>query len=80
MAVNVDEAKKLFEKEGIRIIEIYALCGMVEFLSISEEIRESHQWNEKFFKQTTEMVLKMSKEPSLKGLSRYLAVYGERIR
>ena len=80
LAVNVDEAKKLFEKEGIRIIEIYALCGMVEFLSISEEIRESHQWNEKFFKQTTEMVLKMSKEPSLKGLSRYLAVYGERIR
>ena len=79
LAVSVDEAKKFFEKEGIRIIEIYALCGMVEFLSIPEKSRESRQWDEKFFKQTTEMVLSMSKEPSLKGLSRHLAVYGERI-
>ncbi|MBU1937575.1 methyltransferase domain-containing protein [bacterium] len=80
LAVNVDEARELFEKEGIRVIDVRALFGMLEFLSIPEKTRESGQWDETFFKQTCEMALCMSKEPSLKGLSRHLGVYGERIR
>ena len=78
-AVSEDEARKLFEKEGIKVLEIYALCGMLEFLSIPENIQKSRTWDEKFFRQTTEMVVRMSKEPSVKGLSRHLALYGEKI-
>ena len=79
MAVSVEEARKLFEKEGIKVIEIYAVCGMLKLLSIPEKIRESRNWDEKFFRQVTEMLLRLSKEPSAKGLSRHLALYGERI-
>jgi ubiquinone/menaquinone biosynthesis C-methylase UbiE len=79
MAVSVEEAKELFEKEGIKIIDIYAVCGMLELLSIPEEIQESHNWDEKFFKKTTQMLLALSKEPSVKGLSRHLVLYGERV-
>jgi len=79
IAVSVEEARELFEKEGIKVIEIYAVCGMLEYLSIPEKILESRKWDEKFFRQTTEMLLRLSKEPSLKGLSRHLVLYGERI-
>jgi ubiquinone/menaquinone biosynthesis C-methylase UbiE len=79
MAVTPEEAKKLFEKEGIKVIEIYAVCGILEHLSIPEKVLESRKWNEKFFRQTTEMLLRLSKEPSAKGFSRHLVLYGERI-
>jgi len=79
MAVSMEEARELFEKEGIKVIEIYAVCGMLEHLSIPEKILESRKWDEKFFRQTTEMLLRLSKEPSAKGLSRHLVLYGERI-
>ena len=79
IAVTPEEARKLFETEGIKVIEIYAVCGILQHLSIPEKVLESRKWNEKFFKQTTEMLLKLSKEPSAKGLSRHLVLYGERI-
>ena len=79
MAVSVEEATNLLEKEGIKIIETYAVCGMLNLLSIPNEVQESHSWDEKFFRQATEMLLRLSKEPSVKGLSKHLAVYGERI-
>jgi len=79
MAVTPEEARKLFEKEGIKIIEIYAVCGILEHLSIPEKVLESRKWNEKLFRQTTEMLLRLSKEPSAKGFSRHLVLYGERI-
>lgn len=78
-AVSVEEAREFFEKEGIKVIEIYAVCGMLELLSIPEKVRQSRHWNEKFFRQVTEMLLKLSKEPSVKGTSRHLVLYGERI-
>jgi hypothetical protein len=37
------------------------------------------KWDEKLFKQTTEMLLRLSKEPSAQGFSRHLVLYGERI-
>jgi ubiquinone/menaquinone biosynthesis C-methylase UbiE len=79
MAVSVEEARELFEKAGIKVIEIYAVCGMLDLLSIPEKVQESRSWDEKFFKQVTEMLLRLSKEPSVKGLSRHLVLYGERI-
>ncbi|MGD0496476.1 MAG: class I SAM-dependent methyltransferase [Candidatus Bathyarchaeia archaeon] len=77
-AVSMEEAREFFEKEGVKVIEIYAVCGMLDLLSIPKEIQESRSWDEKFFKQVTEMLLGLSKEPSVKGLSRHLVLYGER--
>jgi len=78
IAVSPEEAKKLFEKEGIKVIEIYAVCGMLEYLSIPKKVLKSRRWNKKLFQQTTEILLRMSKEPSVKGLSRHLVLYGEK--
>ncbi|MBX5329004.1 MAG: class I SAM-dependent methyltransferase [Candidatus Bathyarchaeota archaeon] len=79
MAVNVEEARELFKKEGIKVIEVYAVCGMLNLLSIPVEIQESRNWDEKFFKQVTEMLLHLSKETSTKGLSKHLVLYGEKL-
>jgi hypothetical protein len=79
-AISVEEARELFEKEGVRVIEVYAICGMLDILSIPEKIQHSRSWDEKFFNQMTEMLLRLSKEPSVKGLSKHLVLYGEKIR
>ncbi len=79
MVVSLEEARELFEKEGIKVIEIYAVCGMLDLLSIPERVRESRNWDEKFFRQVAETLLRLSKEPSVKGLSRHLVLYGERL-
>jgi ubiquinone/menaquinone biosynthesis C-methylase UbiE len=76
--VSEDEARKLFEAEGIRVIDVYAVWGWMNVLSIPEKIRESRSWDEKFFKQTTKILLRLSKEPSIKGISRHLVLYGEK--
>jgi ubiquinone/menaquinone biosynthesis C-methylase UbiE len=78
-AVSVEEARELFEKEGIKIIDVYAVCGMLDLLSIPQEIQESRSWDEKFFKQVTEILLRLSKEPSVKGFSKHLVLYGEKM-
>jgi ubiquinone/menaquinone biosynthesis C-methylase UbiE len=79
MAVSVEEARELFEKEGVKVIEIYAVRGMLEYLSIPEKIQKSRSWDEKFFNQVTEMLLRLSKEPSVKGLSKHLLLYGKKM-
>jgi ubiquinone/menaquinone biosynthesis C-methylase UbiE len=79
MAVTPEEAREFFEKERVKVIEIYAVCGMLDLLSIPEKVLESRKWDEKFFRQVTEMLLRLSKEPSIKGWSRHLVLYGERI-
>jgi ubiquinone/menaquinone biosynthesis C-methylase UbiE len=79
VAVDVEEARRLFEKEGIRVIDIYAVCGLASFLSIPKRIRESRRWDGTYFKQVTEMLLRLSQESSTKGLSKHLVLYGERI-
>jgi hypothetical protein len=62
-AVSVEEARELFEKERVKVIEIYAVCGMLDSLSIPKEIQESRGWDKKFFDQATEVLLRLSKEP-----------------
>jgi len=79
MAVSLEETRQFFENEGIKVIEIYAVCGMLELFSIPKKVQESRSWDQKFFRQVTEMLLRLSREPSVKGLSRHLVLYGERI-
>ena len=79
LAISPEEAEEYFKKLGIKVIGIYAVCGMQEFLSIPDEIFKSKTWDDKYFKKTTEMLLKLSKEPSIKGITRHLVLYGEKI-
>jgi len=80
VAVSVEETRQLFEKAGIKVIEIYAVCGsMLDLLSVPKKVQKSRSWDEKFFRQVSEMLLRLSKEPSVKGLSRHLVLYGEKI-
>jgi ubiquinone/menaquinone biosynthesis C-methylase UbiE len=79
IAVSVQEARELFEKEGVKVLDIYAVCGLLELLSIPRKVLDSRNWDEKFFTQVIEMLLRLSKEPSVKGLSRHLVLYGDRI-
>ena len=74
-----EEARKLFEAEGIRIIDIYGVCHWTRVLNIPEEILEAQKWDDNFFEQTANMVLKLSMEPSVQGLSRHLVVYGKKV-
>lgn len=77
-AVSPEEARELFEELGIRVLDIYALCGWMNVLSIPEEARESRDWDEQFFEQTVQMVTKLCQEPSVSGMSRHLVLYGEK--
>jgi len=75
-ALTIEEVRKSFEAEGIRVLDIYAVCGWMDVLRIPEEVQESSRWDESFFSQVTEMVLRLSREPSVQGMSRHLVVYG----
>ena len=77
-AVSPEEARTLFEAQGIRVLDIYAVCGWMDVLRIPQELRESSRWDQGFFRQVTEMVLSLSRQPSVKGMSRHLVLYGER--
>lgn len=76
--VGVEEARDRLEAEGIRIIDVYAVCGWLDVLRIPEEIRNSHTWDKRYFSKVTEMVLRLSKEPGVMGMSRHLVLYGEK--
>lgn len=74
-----EEAKIWFKLEGINVLDIYGVCGWTDVLRIPNKILESRLWDKKFFKQTLKIILKLSKEPSIKGLSRHLVLYGEKL-
>jgi ubiquinone/menaquinone biosynthesis C-methylase UbiE len=76
--ITPQEAKELFEAEGIKVLEIYAVCGWTDVLGIPEEVRKSRDWDEMLFRHSTEMVLKLCREPSVMGMSRHLVLYGEK--
>jgi SAM-dependent methyltransferase len=79
VAVSAEEAREMFETRGVNVIEICAVCGMLDLLSVPQEARKSRTWDKGFFGQVTEMLLRLSKEPSVKGMSRHLVLYGERM-
>lgn len=74
-----EEAIYLFKAEGIKVIETYAVCGWITVLRVPEKILESKRRDEKLFNQVTKMILKLSKEPSVKGMSRHIVLYGKKI-
>jgi len=76
--VSAEEARELFEGLGIRVLDIYAVCGWMRLLSIPEKVRESRNWDKRFFEQTVKMVTRLCKEPSVSGISRHLVLYGEK--
>jgi ubiquinone/menaquinone biosynthesis C-methylase UbiE len=73
-----EEAKHFFTTEGIRVLDIYAVCHWLRVLNIPEKILKAKNWNEEFFLQTVKMVRKLSEEPSVKGLSKHLVLYGQK--
>jgi len=79
VTLSVGEARNIFNSEGIRVIDIYAVCGWTDYLSIPDKILKSHEWDNKLFEQTIAFVLRLSKEPSIKGMTRHLVLYGEKI-
>jgi len=78
LTMNADEARQFFESQGIAVGEVYAVCGLLRFFSLPQEVRDSQRWEDKLFAQTVEMLLRLSKEPALGGLAWHLALYGER--
>ncbi|GAG08953.1 unnamed protein product, partial [marine sediment metagenome] len=77
--VSAEEAGELFKAEGIKVLDILAGPGWMDVLSIPKKVRKSRHWDEKFFSQLSEMLLRLNKEPSVKGLPRHVVLYGERI-
>ncbi len=77
-AVGADEAIEKFESLGVKVIDTYAVCGMLDMLRVPRRIQESRVWEKRYFDQVTEILLRLSNEPSVKGLSRHLVMYGER--
>jgi hypothetical protein len=77
--VSEPEGRKLLEAEGIKVLGVYAVCGWMDVLHIEEKVQNSHDWDEQFFMQTAESVSRLSGEPSVKGMSRHLVLYGEKI-
>jgi uncharacterized protein with GYD domain len=39
MVVGLEETRQFFENEGIKVIEIYAVCGMLELFSIPKRFK-----------------------------------------
>jgi len=76
--VGTMEARERLEAEGVTIIDMFAVCGWLDVIRIPEEIRNSHTWDERYFNKVTEMVLRLSKEPAVMGMSRHLVLYGEK--
>jgi len=76
--VSEREAKRFFEKKGIKIIDIYA-CEIWNSLAIPKEVLESRGWDRNFFRQTTEIMLKLAKEPSIRSVSKRWVVYGKKV-
>jgi S-adenosylmethionine-dependent methyltransferase len=77
LSFSPDEARSFFQDKGIKVHDVYAVCGMLKMLQFSAEIRNTRDWDEKLFTQTAEMLMRLSSEPSVKGLAWHLVLYGE---
>jgi hypothetical protein len=77
--IGEEEGRNVFEVEGIKVLATYAVCGWMDMLHVPEKVLNSCDWDEKFFRQTTEIILKPSQEQSVKGMSRHLVLYGEKM-
>ena len=78
-AVGPEEVTDFFGAMGIRVLDLFAVCGWLDFLRLPEELVSSRDWDKKLFEQTVRMVLRLCKERSVKGLTRHLVMYGEKL-
>jgi ubiquinone/menaquinone biosynthesis C-methylase UbiE len=69
-----EEFTELFERNGIRIIKLW---GRFEKF-LPEEIQKAKEWDENLFSQVVEMVINLSKEPSIIGMAGSLILIGEK--
>ncbi len=73
-----EEARGLLARDGIKMTRFYAY-DLWRPLAIPADVLESHDWDERFFAQTAEMMTRLASEPSVCGLSSHGVVYGEKI-
>jgi SAM-dependent methyltransferase len=73
-----DEARRLFEDQGIEVIKIYGVCGWADVLGLPEDLQNARQWDEGLFAKTARILLNLCEEPSVMGLTRHLVVYGRK--
>ena len=73
--VSEDELRDMLDEAGIEVIAIYA-TDLWTALALPEQLLESRDWDARFFAQTTDLLLRMAEEPSVRGLSRHLTVVG----
>jgi ubiquinone/menaquinone biosynthesis C-methylase UbiE len=78
--VGAEDIRRLFEAERVRVMDVYAVCGWLDVVPIPQEILKSRDWDEELFERTARMVLKLTEEPSVRGMTRHLVVYGEKIQ
>ena len=74
-----NEARKLFEAEGVKVIDVCATWGWCDLLGIPEEVQDSREWDQEFFTQTTDLIMKLTRELSVQGMARHLIIYGEKV-
>lgn len=69
------ELGELFEGNSIRVIGIYGdfVC------SLPAEMRKATTWTKKSFSRVTEMIERLSKEPSITGMGSDLILLGEKV-
>ena len=79
LGVDRDTARCLLEMLAVRVIDIYSVCGWMDVLEVPRELRSSRKWDESAFTEATEMVMLLSKEPSVSGMSRHLVAYGVKL-
>jgi len=78
LSMDEQEAREFFGQRGVLVHEVLAVCGMLDLLSIPEATRDSREWDDGDFEAVTEMLRRLAREPSVRGLSRHLVLYGER--
>ncbi len=68
------ELEETFEKNGIKVTGIYG--DFVYYLP--EEMRKATKWEERSFNQVTEILERLSREPSVTGMGNDLILVGEK--
>ena len=78
-AIRIEDAAQLFEAVGIRVLNVYDTAGGLVHNLLPKEAQESEQWDAGYFGQVAEMVLRLNQEPSIKGMSKWIMIYGEKV-
>lgn len=70
-----EEARAICEAAGLRVLENHGMYGWMEVLGIPDDVAESRTWDEGALQQTVDMLLHLSREPSIQGMAVHLIVY-----